>query len=222
MTSRRRQELFLDGIELSIEMALIAYGRLRATIANHTTKGESQQEEPPESSLTSQMLLEAWSIVDSVNRLRVLIQHTPNLKKTPAVVSFLKGTEPATTLRNFVQHLEEKALEVAKTGKPIWGSLSWVWATPSDLEQNRFRIVIFIPGRLAKSKGHPMVNPIGKRFAPPVDLISLTAAETTVNLSQMVQMVERFKNRYENASCQTQANQNADEDAAQPIVVELG
>jgi len=221
MTIHRRQELFLDGIELSIEMALIAYQGLRTTIAKHTTELQNRQGEPPETSLTSQMLLEAWSIVDCVNRLRVLIQHTPNLKKTPAIKSFLKGTAPILTLRNFVQHLDDKAIEVATTGKPIWGSLSWVWATPSDLEQKKCTICIFIPGRLAKSKGHPAVNPIGKRFAPPVDLVGLTAADTTVDLSRIAEVVTRFKSRYEKALSQSQAKQRTNEKLGPPIVVEL-
>jgi hypothetical protein len=217
--SARRQELFLDGIELSIEMALIAYERLRVTITKHTTEKQNQQ---TESSLTTQMLLDAWSIVDSVNRLRVLIQHTPNLKKNaPGIVSFLKGTETITTLRHFVQHLEKKANEVAKTGKPIWGSLSWIWATLSDLEEKRVWVRTFIPGRLAKSKGHPVVNPVGKMVVPPVDHINLTAAETTVDLSQIIEVVKRFKSRYEKALSNTHTKQSSDEEATLPIVVDL-
>ena len=215
MSRHRRQQIFLDGIEMAIEMALIAYAQLRATIEYRTTTAESRPEEPPESSLATQMMMEAWSIVDSVNRLRVLIPHTPNLKKTPAIVSFLKSTEPVTTLRHFVQHLEEKALEVATTGKPIWGSLSWVWATPSDVHQGRLKISVYIPGRLAKAKGHPIVNPIGKDIETPVGLITLTAAETTVNLSEVIEVVERFKSRYEKAL------QNSNEGAAELLAIEL-
>lgn len=219
MTRQRRQEVFLDGIELSLEMASIAYEHLCATIVQHTN--DSKQGKPVGFSITTRMLLEAWSIVDSVNRLRILIQKTPNMKRTPAVVSLLKGTEPITALRHFVQHLDERANEVAATGKPIWGSLSWAWATPSDLEHKRISSIVFIPGRLAVSKGHPIVNPVGKPFAPPVDLIHLAAGEMTVSLSQTVAIASRFKTRYEKAMAQLKTKEELGEESTQLIVVNV-
>lgn len=69
-----------------------------------------------------------------------------------------------------------------------------------------------------RQKGHPVVNPVGKKFLPPVDLISLTAAGTTINLSQLVEVVARLKGRYDKALTQTPASQNAEE--TQPIVIE--
>jgi hypothetical protein len=53
------------------------------------------------------VLLHAWSMVDSANRLRLLLQHTPGLPKRPPQfkVNFRK-LEVVENLRNSIQHLK--------------------------------------------------------------------------------------------------------------------
>ena len=211
-TSRRVQNIFLDGIEQAIEMALTAYGRLAA----NAYRQESHREEPV---LTTPMLLDAWSIVDSVNRLRVLIQSTRNLKHTTAVVALLKGTEDVLSLRNYVQHLDERAIDIASTAQPLLGSISWVCKLPSD-PKNQFRVGGAVRLR-RETLEVPMVNPAGKMFKPPIDLITLAADGIQVNLSHLVEVVALFNSRYEKATFQTQTNQNPDEDVAPIIVIDL-
>jgi len=54
MTSQRRQELFLDGIELSIEMVSIAYENLCSAIAKNTEA--TKQNKPPDFSVTHRIV----------------------------------------------------------------------------------------------------------------------------------------------------------------------
>jgi hypothetical protein len=216
---KRRQELFLDGIEFSIDMGEIGYQRLLAALAAHSARSASGKS--VNRLLTAEIFLEAWSLVDIVNRLRVLIQHTPGLKRTPAIVSFLKQTEEVLGLRNFIQHLDTGAPEVAKTGFPIWGSLSWVWGTVEEVERGEFAIMLLIPGRLARSEGHPMVNPVGKKISPPVDMITLTAAGETVNLSRIRDALCQFRGRFDKAVKRALEKPSADQDTAMMIAVEV-
>jgi len=217
--SKRRQELFLDGIEFSIDMGEIAYQRLLTALVAHSARSASGKS--VNRLLTAEIFLHAWSLVDIVNRLRVLIQHTPGLKRTPAIVSFLKQTGEVLGLRNFVQHLDTEAPEVAKTGYPIWGSLSWVWGTVEEVERGEFALMLLIPGRLAKSKGHPIVNPLGKKISPPVDMITLTAAGETVNLSRIRDALCQFRGRFDIAVKRALEMPSADQDTAMAIVVEV-
>ena len=216
---KRRQELFLDGIEFSIDMGEIAYQRLLAALVAHSARSASGKS--VNRLFTAEIFLEAWSLVDIVNRLRVLIQHTPGLKRTPAIVSLLKQTEEILGLRNFVQHLNTEAPEVARTGYPIWGSLSWVWGTVEEVERGEFAIMLLIPGRLARSEGHPMVNPVGKKISPPVDMITLTAAGETVNLSHIRDALCQFRGRFDIAVKRTLETPPSGQDIAMTIVVEL-
>ena len=217
--SKRRQELFLDGIEFSIDMGEIAYQRLLAALVAHSARSAGGKS--VNRLFTAAIFLEAWSLVDIVNRLRVLIQHTPGLKRTPAIVSFLKQTEEILGLRNFIQHLNTEAPEVARAGYPIWGSLSWVWGTVEEVERGEFAIMLLIPGRLARSEGHPMVNPVGKKISPPVDMITLTAAGETVNLSHIRDALCQFRGRFDIAVKRALATPSADQDTAMAIVVEV-
>ena len=65
--------------------------------------------------------------------------------------------------------------------------------------QNRIEVMAIIPGRLAKSKGHHIVNPAGKEIQVPIDHISLSASETTINLSEMSRIIMKFGERFRTA-----------------------
>lgn len=58
---------------------------------------------------------------------------------------------------------------------------------------------LLIPGRLARSKGHPAVNPLEKDICTPVDLINLTVGDTTIDLSKHAVAVGRFHERLDTA-----------------------
>ncbi len=138
---RRAQELFLDGIEYSVRMADCAYERLRANAAVYSLEHQGTQ------SLLDLLFLDAWSVVDCVKRLRVLVDHTPGLRKTPAVESFTRAVEPVVEFRNYHQHLEGEPSGVAATGWPIWGTLAWVAVEATPDGKRLLKSVVAIPGR---------------------------------------------------------------------------
>ncbi len=183
MDISRRQELFFDGIEISVEMAKVCYSRLYNDILEYSKNSAEKKDQPI---TQSTILLDSWSLIDLLNRLRILITQTPGLKKTTFVKAFLQKLNSIEFYRDFVQHINGEIPKVEDSGWPIWGSLSWVYAPREALEQKLVFSLTMIPGRLAKCKGVPVVNPAGKKLQFPVDHISLSISSSqTVNLSEI-------------------------------------
>lgn len=177
-------------------MAKMCYLRLRQTIEQYSAlnnKGDTSED------FQNLIILDAWSIIDIINRLRILTSQMPGLKKGEFVTSFQKATKDIEIHRNFVQHLNNEIPKVENTGHSIWGSLSWIYVTPEMNMQKRVNVITIIPGRLAKSKGHPIVNPAGKEIYGPVDHISLSASDTTINLSEMFRVTKKFGERFQSS-----------------------
>lgn len=192
MDLKRRQELYLDGIETSLVMTRISYARLYSDVECFSR--EEDQNSLPTSSQV-QILLDAWSLVDTINRLRILIPQTPGLKKNIFVDHFQKETNSIEEFRHFAQHLRREIPKLEDTGWPLWGSLSWIYESPEMQTQKLVKIFVIIPGRLAKSGGYPAVNPVGLRIEPPVDHIRLTVGTSTIDLSDLFRNTIQFEAR---------------------------
>jgi len=198
MSLKRQQELCLDGIETSLTMARVAYSRLELGLAWHSERTTQNLHERI-LDLEGLILLDAWSLIDTANRLRVLVCRAPGLEQNAFVAAFLRATEDVRKLRNFVQHLHGEMTSLEETGRTIWGSLSWLWVSPQMLKRGTVATMLMIPGRLAKSGGYPGVNPVGKRVIPPLGHICLFAADTVVNLSEISRASMLFGDRFEAA-----------------------
>ncbi len=220
----RKQVLYLDGIEESIRMAITAYARLRASCYAQSQAMQDAQEDPnrrqaPDKWMQSTTLLDAWCLVDVLNRLRVLTSATPGLKKSsPGVAILLRALAPIEDLRNAVQHLDThvpKAL--VGTPTPLWGYLSWVRPHP---ETGGFSIGALIPGTLEKGPG-PVIQIPGGNFEMPVGHINLTAAGKIVSLSELTYAVHRFQSRFDRAITAAIADHPAPDngDAKEELVV---
>jgi hypothetical protein len=185
--TNRKQMLFFDGIRYSVEMTDLAHDRLRKTlyeIARSPTAPE------PHSHDFASAVLDAWSIVDLVHRLRGLLEQAPGVKqKSPALLLFMKKTEGIEKLRNSVQHLNQQIHRIADLNIPVWGALSWV--TMFDPELKSLWTCTLVAGTFFE-RSEPLISPLGKEFHPPVDLITLQASNCSVCLSDAVRSVERM------------------------------
>lgn len=185
-----KQILFFDGIRYSIDMAAMAHHRLKGTLHGLTTNCVTNSDEP----VTSQFIVatqDAWSIIDSVHRLRMLIGQTPGFKQnTPDYQIFFRGTTKVTDLRNFIQHLDEKVPQLENQNIPVWGALSWI--TVLDPECKSCFTCTLITGTIFKSVEELLVNPLGKKIELPVDHITLTASGYTISLSDVMRLTERL------------------------------
>lgn len=194
---KRRQDLLLDGIEVSLFSAHATFRRLLLEV--HDYSETSTEDGSRIEMLGNLMLIDAWSLVDVVHRLRICVSHTPGVKKNALVKSLLKATVKVVDLRNFVQHLDSEAPKLAGTGLPIWGSLSWTWSTEEAAARGEIASMIAVSGRMAGPASFPMVSPVGKTVRLPIDLISLTAGGVTANLSAVYESVVLFDVRYRKA-----------------------
>jgi hypothetical protein len=185
MSDHRKQELCLDAIEHSFSMARIAYDRVIHYCRHHVDANDPN--------LDDTMVLDAWSFVDVAKRLRSVLEHTPGLKNARALVLFLRATEDVVDFRHHMQHMEDRTSTFAPSGRPIWGSFSWVTLDPNGIN---FRICTYIPGRLAKTKGIPVVNPAGRKFHGDIDHFELSVNDVTLNLSDMSRRIETLREKF--------------------------
>lgn len=176
----KRQLRMLVAIRYSIEMYDVAYQSILGLL-NQIETGDKFQSKTK--TLYPLVFTHAWSMVDSANRLEVLLKHMPNIKRGPRFKANLRRIAAFKSLRNPIQHLNKEILNRSKDVdvEPIWGSLSWA----KIIETDPFKVHVFtlIPGSLEKHSGRPLVNPAGKNFHGKVDHISLSAYGTTVSLS---------------------------------------
>jgi hypothetical protein len=202
-------------------MMKICYSRLINDIEQYSRLGNQIESS---FNFQNQILLDAWSLVDTLNRLRILVSHTPGLKKNSLVVLFQKSTENIEILRNFIQHINREIPEVEDTGWPIWGSLTWIYVSPEMQAKKELKVMVIIPGHLAKSKGLPAVNPVGLSIEPPVDHISLTVVSNpTIDLSDLYRTTMQFEQRFEtsmNRAKENQKNNNGKNEIIQILLVE--
>jgi hypothetical protein len=177
----RKQTVFLDGVTYSVQMADLAHTRLQNTLINDNPDHTSA-------------VLDAWSIVDSLHRLRELLNQMPGVKRnSPTLQIFQRNTTQIEAMRHGVQHLRGEIDTLVAQNKPVWGSLSWV----KPVGEREVDVGLLVAGTLSDYKGLPMVNPAGKSVSPPVDLITLTAYGHTVCLSEAMEYVERLVRKIE-------------------------
>ncbi len=95
-----RQRLILDAIRIAAQCVDISYRRLVENLENGRRDPESAHVDGIAA------MLDAWSVVDSVHRLRELAQALPKWRsRAPSKQVFLRATAAADDLRNSIQHL---------------------------------------------------------------------------------------------------------------------
>jgi hypothetical protein len=198
----RRQQMFLDGIRQSVLMARIAYARLQFACVSHTDMGGPG---PGADEIGNDLLSQSWLIVDASNRLRVLLHAMPGLTRSPAWQAVTRVVAPAETLRNYIQHLDMDP-EIGEP-RPLWGTMRWL--RPMHMEEGRLTVAVqwYVPGPLDVGPVEPAIRGSEMRkaaFRVPVDDVTLTAAGSSLNLTNLVEGIERFGRRLENTMTSTE------------------
>ena len=175
--------MFIDGIRHAIEIADFAYERLSATLTALATKPTT----PDDLRLMSTTaFLDAWAIVDSIDRFRMLYQQFPGISfgsPTPGVMTLAEVCEPVRMLRNVADHIAQRAeFIVAKGDGAALGVLTWVTGirdAPFDAYLCMLR-----PGTL---RAVPEIGaaPLAATFNWPTSRICLSAGGYEVNLSEI-------------------------------------
>ncbi|WP_417736493.1 hypothetical protein [Rosistilla oblonga] len=195
----RKQVLFLDGIGKSYEIAAFAYQRLKemlTTIANGDLESASYRE------LYVLALLDAWAIVDSIDRfsaLYKLLPHSVMRDDTPVAKAEHETLRKVRDVRNVTDHLAQRMDYIMSKSGAAMGMLTW--CTSSPLSKNEVLACTLVPGPLGKQSA-PMANPVGRTVEMPTGLIAITAGEHTADLSEAIRImadrVEDIETQLEN------------------------
>jgi hypothetical protein len=192
---KAEQKLFLDGVRYSIDIADLAYDRLRQILPLLTDRGLEEGSKDVElSSLIAAALLDAWAIADAANRLRVLLPGLARLKlgidkRSPALAAFDKHTQGRVKgLETLAQSLDRERRRLFGYRSSAWGVLGWV-AMPDDGKPGYMCFIV--PGTICP-KRIPMINPLLKSgLKPPVDLITLAIGREFLCLTEALRAMEK-------------------------------
>lgn len=181
MNYERKQQLYLDGLQVSFEYISHVYSRIYEALQEWEPKA-------PVDSNFNRLILDCWVLIDMIKRMRTLLENTPGLKNNSSLRIFINETKTVPTFRHYIQHLETEAQQVADTGRPIWGTISWSQKYPDG----KIIVGMYAPGRVAECKGIPLANPAGRKFFTDIDHIELSIKDKTVNISELVRRVQKF------------------------------
>jgi hypothetical protein len=186
--------MFLDAIRYSVEMAELSYLRLADTLHTIALSKEERSDDVPSSVYLVSAMQDAWSIVDSIFRLRTLLEHMPHFKqKSPGFQLFFRQTKDVERLRHVVQHLNSEIPKLIKLNISAWGALSW--STVMDAENLKIRTCTIIPGTMFAGYDYNAVNPLGRAFYGVVDHITLQASSYQLSLSDVMRSVAKLTER---------------------------
>jgi hypothetical protein len=153
----KKQVLVFDGIRYAAEMADIAHSRLKTTLFEITRTRNSGWVSCRD---IAYALLDAWAVVDSVNRMRdLLAQGGHGVKQDVWYELFERTTRPADGLRNRLQHIEGEVIKLATKSGQLWGYLTWVVPPGLDVNPGWYALV---PGSLYAGDQYRVVSEIGR------------------------------------------------------------
>jgi len=184
-----RQVMYFDGIRYAVEMLDASFTRLASGIEEVVTVEQADN--------AAVLFLDAWSVVDSANRLRVLMKQFPGMKRDPPVRILQATLAKVEALRNSVQHLPGDIQEHSERGTPTWGSLHWLWVD----DYPDARIFMTVPGTMRKmSSVGSVLSPSGRAMYVNPEFISLEAYGNVADLSAVHRAVAGWFRDFEQAA----------------------
>jgi hypothetical protein len=171
------QASYLDALRISIHAADVAYERLVANLdgLNHASPDRQAR------GLSAHM--DAWTVVDTVARLRALVQLTPGYKKKASSRKlFLKRTEVVRSLRNTFQHLDGDLGTLTAADAPVLGSLTWICPVAGSSEQ--MEIGFFMPGQFRSIDPTSIVQ-LPNSVPPLLGQVELWLGREAANISHL-------------------------------------
>lgn len=180
--------MFIDGIRHAVEIIDFAYVRLNDSLTK-TARKPPTSDELPMTATTA--FLDAWAIVDAIDRFRMLYQQMPGITfgpPTPGVLTLAEATQPFRDLRNVADHLAQRAEFVVSRGGAALGSLTWL--TGFNLDPITVWFCTLRPGTL-RAKPEYRTEPIVSTLDWPTDRIVLEAGGYEGNLSAIRPHIQR-------------------------------
>ncbi len=176
---------FLEGIRFGIETADLSFRRLCNLLLEVTQLAASRSDIPE--GVYPAAIADAWAAVDSMHRLKELLERTPGLKlQTPEVVLFLRAAKELNDLRNSFHHARADFYRLPLHETAIWGVLTWC-APIGD----HIAVLGLVPGTIIEGY-YPALNPLSQVVQPPLDLVTIKAFAKTAQLSDLHRKMARL------------------------------
>lgn len=182
------QAHFFEGLALSAQMAHESYTRLAAALWKLTSQAVEGSEDQDLGSDLPPIFMDAWMVVDAINRFRALQHQMPNLKKRKSYKEFMRVTEPVEDLRNIIQHLNQNLQAMARSGDPAWGELKWFAYT--DRSKKIGHSCHLAAGRF-QNGAVTFLDPAGKQLRSRLDLVTLACKGVSASLSDGIAFIEQ-------------------------------
>lgn len=125
--TERRDVFILDGVRFSLEMERAAYSRLLRAMRG-IERGPADK--PPGDAIALRALESAWSVCDSVHRVRGLVGQVRGLSHgEPTMQLFFRAAKGVEDARNFIQHIGSGIGKLGELTVPLVGQLRWKYAS---------------------------------------------------------------------------------------------
>lgn len=189
-----KQILFIDGIRHAVEIIDLAYERLMETLTYAALHPPSSSQLPK---VSTTAFLDAWAIVDAIDRFKMLYQQMPGISFEPkeqGVETLQEAAQPFRDLRNIADHLAQRAdFVVARNGSAL-GILTWM--TGFKVEPTTIWHCSLRPGTV-REKPELNKEPFTAAFNWPTDQITLSAGGYEGNISEFLLHIERRIKHFE-------------------------
>lgn len=177
-------KVVLDGIRYSLEVADRAYKRLRETLWEISRNPEAEHVE-----LYADVVSDAWTVVDSLNRLREMCEAGCSFLEHDFYRSYAETLKQVILLRNSHQHMKGRLEKIIADKESAWGVISWFSLAenpPTHIDGHSL-----IAGTLRSLENLTPEVPQHK-FHMPVDAITMRSQRTEVPISQLMRATEEF------------------------------
>jgi hypothetical protein len=172
IVTERRDVFVLDGVRFALAMEQIAHRRLSSGMR------AVERSAKPSNATALRTLEAAWSICDSVHRVRGLVTQIRGLtQKDPGIQLFLRSAAAAEDARNFLQHLGSGIGKLGESSVPLVGQLRW-------LDKSGMTGVSLSVGHWTKGT-HGLTVSIDLKTMQPAPGVWFSVAETTLDLNEL-------------------------------------
>jgi hypothetical protein len=178
-----RERLFLDGLRYAIQTADLSFFRLCQGLMQITVSAAGPSTEGERTEHQVGAVLDAWSMIDSIDRLRGLLNKRGHvLRNYPPFNQFVAQTAAVRKLRNSWDHLPERIDFFAAHDLPVHGTIGWV----ATLAEGECYVGLLKAGTLSTAPAFDsIVNPGGKPRHVPIGLVTLTVGKDEACLSDV-------------------------------------
>lgn len=189
-----KQVLFLDRVRHASELMNFAYARLEKSLAALAADAAAPQKE----GTFTTPFIDAWAVVDVIDRLRGLLTLMPGLNYLPleeGKTSFSDKIQFIRDLRNVSDHLAQRADYVLSRNGTALGTLSW--CAPVEGKPGTVKSLAILPGSI-RQIGPMMPFPFGDPNTEVAKSIILAAGGYSGDLAYAVRESNRKISELEN------------------------